>query len=282
VLTLEDAGIVVHVLDPVRDTPKFGSRYCTGGYIWQIIDTRLGELFSGPRFPDTEPPVFDGQGAPEVFELALGRETAKVGEDVWVIGVGRVRRESPVEPFHVRDNPTVVERATWSVEHSPKRVTMRSRETFGGFALELVRHVSLDARRLTSATELRNLGAHEIPLRWFAHPFLPWASAECFELPPETTLPENPGFVMKGRGVVERRAEHGWSAGCYVVPKTPLGGELAVTARHPLVGNVHARCRFPLAGLALWGNERTVSFEPFHVTTLAPNGTSEWAVDYEL
>ena len=122
------------MLDPVLDTPKLGSRYCTGGYVWQVTDTRLGELFSGPCFPDAEPPVFDGQGAPEVFELALGRETAKVGDDVWVIGVGRVRRESPVQPFHVRDNPTVVERVTWSVERSPKRITMRSRESFGGFA----------------------------------------------------------------------------------------------------------------------------------------------------
>jgi hypothetical protein len=282
VLTLEDAGLVVQVLDPALDAPQLGSRYCTGGYIWQVVDARLGELLSGPRFPDTAPPVFDGQGAPEVFERALGSETAKVGEDVWVIGVGRVKRESSVEPFHVRDNPTVVERVTWSIERSQKRITMRSRETFGGFALELERRVSLDARRLTSATELRNLGAREIPVRWFAHPFFPWADAECFALPLATTLPENPGFIVNARGVVERRAEHGWNAGCYVVPKTPLGGELEFTARHPLVGDVHARCRFPLASLALWGNERTVSLEPFHAALVAPGAASAWAIDYRF
>ena len=280
--TLDGESLTVTLLDPQADANQLGSRYCSGGYVWQVTDSRFGDLFSGPCFPSAAPPPFDGQGAPEVFEIALGQDTARVGDDVWVIGVGRVRRESAVRPFHVRDNPTVVERAAWSVERSATSVTMRSHEAFDGFELELVREISLDARTLRSATTLRNSGAREIPVRWFAHPFFPWAGAECFEPSLETSLPDNPGFVMSARGLVERRLQHRWTAGCYVVPKTSLGGELAVTQRHPALGDVRVRCRFPLAWLALWGNDRTVSFEPFHATVVAPGATSAWAIDYRF
>lgn len=280
--SLEDADLTVKILDPLTDTEKLGSRYCSGGYVWQVEDARHGELLAGPCFPDPEPPPFDGQGLPEVFEIALEQDRAEVGADVWVIGVGRVRRESATTPFHVRDNPTVVERTTWAIEASRKSVTMRSREAFSDFELALERTVSLDGRTLTSRTSLENLGEREIPLRWFAHPFFPWPGAECFRASPEVSLPENPGFLANARGFVERRPEHQWTKGCYVVPKVALGGELEVVHKHPLVGEVRVACRFPLAWLALWGNHRTVSFEPFHQTPLAPGTRSVWAIEYRL
>jgi hypothetical protein len=281
VLTLENAELSVELLEPARDTSRLGSRYCSGGYVWQVTHARLGPLLSGPRFPD-EPPPFDGQGLPEVFETALGSATARVGDDVWVIGVGRVRRESSNEPFHVRDNPTVVERTTWSLAQSGQRVVMRSREAFSGMELELSRTVSLDGRTLTSATEVKNLGACALPIRWFSHPFFPWAAAECFRASPALSLPDNPGFFVNERGFVERRLEHAWERGCYVVPRAEGGRELAVTQRHPKLGDVRVTCRFPLAYLALWGNERTVSFEPFHAVTLAPGDASAWAMKYRF
>ena len=280
--SLEDAGLSVQILDPRADTGRLGSRYCSGGYVWQVEDARHGKLFSGPCFPDAEPPPFDGQGLPEVFEIALGQDRAKLGDDVWVVGVGRVRRESPNAPFHVRDNPTVVERTTWAIEASRKSITMRSREAFSDFELALERTVSLDGRTLTSHTSLENLGKREIPVRWFAHPFFPWSGAECFRTSLDVSLPENPGFLANARGFVERRQEHDWSKGCYVVPKVALGGELEVAHKHPLVGEIRVACRFPLGWLALWGNDRTVSFEPFHQTVLAPGTRSVWAIEYRL
>ncbi len=281
-LTLENQNLLVKILDPAVDANKLGSRYCSGGYVWQVMDAEQGEVLSGPCFPDPAPPPFDGQGLPEVFEIALGQDRAKVGGDVWVIGVGRVRRESPVVPFHVRDNPTVVERVTWKVEASETNATMRSHETFEEFELELVRRVSIDGRTLTSKTSLRNRGSREIPLRWFAHPFFPWPDAECFRSSLELSLPENAGFFTNAAGFVERRLEHDWTKGCYVVPKVALGGELAVEQRHQGLGRVNVSCRFPLAWLALWGNDRTVSFEPFHQTVLAPGNRSVWAMEYRL
>ena len=280
--TLEGPDLAVKILDPEADRGNLGSRYCSGGYVWQVEDARHGALLSGPCFPDPEPPPFDGQGLPEVFETALGQDRARVGDDVWVIGVGRVRRESATSPFHVRDNPTVVERAQWIVERSPLVVTMRSRETFSDFELELERTVSLDGRTLTSSTALANRGSRDLPVRWFAHPFLPWAGPDVLGFSLETTLPENPGFFTNVRGAVERRKEHAWANGCYVVPRTALGGELGVTQAHPALGSVRVKCRFPLAWLALWGNERTVSFEPFHATVLTPGAESAWAIEYSF
>jgi hypothetical protein len=282
VFTLADGGLTVSVLDPATDTPKLGARYASGGYVWQVTDARFGELLAGPCYPDAEPPSFDGQGLPEVFETALGQDTARIGDDVWVIGVGRVRRQSPVRPFHVRDNPSVALRATWSVERSKGSITMLSHETFSGFELELVRRVSLRERTLTSSTTIRNLGARELPLRWFSHPFFPWAGAECFHFSLETELPENPGFFVNHRGFIERKPAHDWQRGCYVVPRTALGGALEVTQRHPALGDVRVKCSFPLAWLALWGNDRTVSFEPFHATVLVPGAESAWAIEYRF
>jgi hypothetical protein len=87
---------------------------------------------------------------------------------------------------------------------------------------------------------------------------------------------------LNPRGVVERRNEHTWTKGCYVVPRIALGGELRVTQAHPALGSVRVTCRFPLAWLALWGNERTVSFEPFHATVLTPGSASTWAMEYRF
>jgi hypothetical protein len=280
--TLEDSGLTVTVLDPATDTARLGSRYCSGGYLWQIEDAHHGALLSGPCFPDPEPPPFHGQGLPEVFEIALGQDFSRVGDDVWVIGVGRVRRESPNRPFHVRDNPTVVERTAWRVEPSKNAVTMRSHEAFARFELELVRTITLKQRAITSETRLRNLGRRDIPVRWFAHPFLPWPNGECFRFSLETELPENPGFFLNDRGYVERKPAHAWESAAYVVPRTALGGELEVVQKHPLLGEVRASCRFPLAWLALWGNDRTVSFEPFHATVLGPDAESAWAIEYRF
>ena len=72
-LSLGNRELEVTVLDPVADRDRFGVRYCTGGYIYQITDARVGELMSGPTFPDSFN-WFDGQGIPDAFHLSPLRE----------------------------------------------------------------------------------------------------------------------------------------------------------------------------------------------------------------
>ena len=280
-LTLAQGGLRVEILDPKADVARLGGRYCAGGYVWQVEDERHGALFSGPAFPASDPPVFDGQGAPEVFELALGQHVAKLGDEVYVIGVGRVRRESAVRPFHVRDNPTVTERAAWDVsEIAPKTLCFRSHATFGAFAFALERTIALAGRTLTSATRLSSVGGAELPVRWFAHPFFPWAGPRLFAASVEYALPEGAALLEDADGCVARRAGSDWSRGHYLLPRVSLGGELVVDACHPVLRGVRVECQFPLGGLALWGNERTWSFEPFFQTIVAPRATARWAVRY--
>jgi len=286
VLTLEDAGLRVSVLDPREDADaaRLGSRYVAAGYAWQVTDERHGELLAGPQYPAQDPPVFHGQGLPEVFETALGAERAGMGDEVYVIGVGRVRRESAVRPFHVRDNPTVTERAAWRLAVTTTRLEAETRGSFDGFELELGRTLELRGRTLASTTRLRNTGARVVPVRWFAHPFFPRAAeegGECLRLSLESALAETAPLVENATtGYLEPRAGVDWSTGHYMTPRVTLGAELRVEQRHPALGTVRVACRFPLGGLAIWGNANTISVEPFFQTLLEPGGEARWGVEY--
>ena len=279
-LTLRGAGLTVSVLEPSVDTARLGSRYVAGGYVWQVTDERHGELLAGPQFPAKEPWTFDGQGLPEVFETALGAERAKVGDEVYVIGVGRVRRESAVRPFHVRDNPSVTERAAWALDVTDTRVGAETHGELDGFAFTLARRVELRGRTLVSATHVRNGGEKALPVRWFAHPFFPWAGAETCRLSLESALPEGAPLVENESGYFARRPGVDWSPGHYMKPRVPLGGELNVEQRHPTLGVVRVECQFPLGDLALWGNSNTFSFEPFFQTLVTPGAAARWSVAY--
>ena len=66
---LSNTDLQVELLDPLADQARFGIRYCTGGYIFQITDARHGPLLTGPTYPE-DFNWFDGQGIPDAFNLA--------------------------------------------------------------------------------------------------------------------------------------------------------------------------------------------------------------------
>lgn len=285
-LHLENAGLRVSLLDPEADRARLGSRYCVGGYIWQVEDAAKGPLFSGPVFPRPDPSGWDGQGAPEVFEIALGQESAGVGDEVWVIGVGRVRRESPVKPFHVRNNFGVAEFAPWTVETGPGRATFVSDQAFRTWALRLERSVRLVERTLISATTVLNNGSAELPIRWFAHPFFPHAGLEAFGFSRETAFPawvaDAGGFRYNDRGWIERKGDYDWRKGCYQLVQAPFGFPLDARVNHPALGGIEVSCKLPLCFLPIWANEKTVSFEPYLQTQVPPGAAFSWSVEYRL
>jgi hypothetical protein len=282
VIELCDSGLTVSVLEPERDAARLGARYCSGAYVWQVTDERYGPLCAGPCFPAPEPPPFDGQGLPEVFEIALGQDRAKVGDEVYVLGVGRVLRESAVRPFHVRDNPRVVERAAWDVHVAGGVLIARCAARFEGFAFDFTRTLALRGRVLESATRLVNTGGAAIPLRWFAHPFFPWPDGDVCRLSLEHSLPEDAALFVNPRGFVERSSGSDWRRGHYLLPRVALGGELEVEQCHPALGRVRVSCRFPLGQLALWGNQHTFSFEPFLLSVISPRAEASWGIAYDF
>ena len=85
--TIGNDSLSVTLLDPVADRDRFGTRYCTGGYIFQIKDSTKGDLLSGPTFPDSFN-VYDGQGIPDAFNQAPLRPRGKPGPEALVLGIG--------------------------------------------------------------------------------------------------------------------------------------------------------------------------------------------------
>lgn len=281
-LTLENDELEVSLLDPRADVARLGARYVSGGYVYQVTDRRRGPLCAGPHYPAPDPDPFDGQGLPEVFEIALGQHRARVGDEVLVLGVGRVRRDSPARPFHVRDNPTVTERARCTVNAEAATIGMTTEQSFERSALALERRVSLDGRTLMSLTRVTNRGETVLPLRWFAHPFFPRVDDGWISLSLEADFAENPGFAWSDTGRIVPKLSHTWRLGQYLPIRTTLGYELAVKQAHPTLGAVDIECRFPLAWLALWGNDRTLSVEPFFQTLVAPGNSEVWSIVYHF
>jgi hypothetical protein len=279
---LENGELTVSILDPQTDLDRCGSRYCVGGYIYQVEDAVHGTLFTGPQWPKPYPDVFDGQGAPDMFATPLGAEDAPVGGEVGIIGVGRVRRTSPIEPFSVRHNPEVIEFLPWTVEEQPHRITMRTEGTFRGWSYRLARHITLTGRSIDSRTEIESTGDAPLPVRWFPHPFYPPTvdGLLCrFSMP--VTLGENPGYFMNAEGWICQRPDFDWGRGCFLaVDFTREGNALTVTQRHPVLGDITAQTDYAPVYLPIWGNSNTFSFEPYFEKQLNRGDSASWGIVY--
>jgi hypothetical protein len=281
--TLANTDLTVSVLDPLADAAREGSRYCTGGYIWQVTDAHQGELLTGPEYPQ-EPNTFDGQGMPDMFQRALGAEGVPVGGEVGCIGVGRVRCTSPIEPFDVRHNREVIEFVHWDIDCAPDSLTMRTEHNFRDWAYRLARIVSLHGRAVHSRTEIHNTGQVPLPVRWFAHPFfpIPEDGVLCrFSIP--VSLAENPGYFLNPEGFVTRKTEHNWKRGWYQpVEYQMIGSALTTVEKHPKTGQVTVVADYLPTFLPIWGNDRTFSFEPYFEKELAAGEGAAWSLEYRF
>jgi hypothetical protein len=278
---LKSSSLTVEVLDPLKDRDKLGSRYCTAGYIWQVIDSEKGPLLAGPCYPGPTN-GFDGQGLPEVFEIALGQNATPVGCDLTVIGVGKVKRTSEVKPFHVRDNLAVSQFADWEEAGDGDSHLFRTIQTQGLQKLQISRRISLQNRSLFSTTEVQNLAASPLPIRWFAHPFFPWAKEQIWRPSLECRLPVNDHWQQDGEGWIGRQPGANAADGGYLPLVLPFGYPLSIEQKHPLIGSVTIECDFPLAWLPIWGNQNTASCEPYFHTVIEPGSLSTWTIAYHF
>jgi hypothetical protein len=282
--TLENDQLSISILDPQADLDRCGSRYCVGGYIYQVEDRLHGPLLTGPQYPNPQPNTFHGQGAPDMFMSALAADRTPVGGDVGVIGVGRVRRTSSAEPFSVRVNPEVSEFIPWQVTQTATNITMQAEHTFEEWGYRLLRSVELQERTLISRTEIANTGQAPLPIRWFPHPFYPpTADGVLCHFSWPVTVPENPGFYMNDEGYICQTAECNMERGCFQALEYQSGSEpLTIRQRHPLLGEVTTVVDYPVAYLPIWGNDRTFSFEPYFVTELTTGEGAGWTVEYRF
>lgn len=269
--TLKNEALEVAILDPVADRERFGTRYCTGGYIFQIADLKHGPLLSGPTYPDSFN-TFDGQGIPDAFNNGPLRDTADTSATALIIGIG---------PCDLKAN-TVLEFCRWDIAHTDARIAFRTSQTHQSFALELDRDVFLCGRTVRSRTRLKNMGKRPIPLRWFPHPFFPQPDTDelCrFNVPVQ--FPDNPGYEHAESGFI-RRKNWPWSEGHYQALDHDAYTSLTVLQKHPALGLVAASCSYTPDFFPIWGNPRTFSWEPYFERTLAPGQETTWWIDYDF
>lgn len=282
--TVENAALSVSLLDPIADKVRLGSRYCVGGYIYQVTDLKKGELLTGPQYPAPYPDTFDGQGAPDMFFTPLGAEDTAVGGEVGVIGVGCVKRTNPTEPFSVRHNPEVAEFLPWEIEAGKESITMRTEQCFRDWAYSLAREVTLTERTIHSRTTIESTGEAMLPVRWFAHPFFPLTPDRVycrFSMP--VTMPANAGYFINDEDFICQKAEHDWPKGFYqaLTYDKPANG-ITITQKHPAVGEVITTTDFAPDFLPVWSNANTFSFEPYFDAQLHQGQAATWCIRYEF
>ena len=269
--TLNNSALQVSILDPVADRLRLGTRYCHGGYIFQVADHKLGPLLSGPTYPNSFN-SFDGQGLPESFNLSPLRSPTVEEPLALVLGIGLCNLNTNL----------VVDWSIWDVTTDVDRIGFRTAHKFGNFAADIERAVSLTNRTVRSETSLTNLGGNSIPVRWFPHPFFPQPMSDelCrFNIP--VTFVDNPGYTLDSDGFICRKGWP-WKDDYFLPLSHDANTNLVVYQRHLLLGLVTATCSFIPAYFPIWGNSCTFSWEPFLERTLGPQQQLRWRIDYEF
>ncbi|NKB72816.1 MAG: hypothetical protein GKR89_37575 [Candidatus Latescibacteria bacterium] len=268
--TLENDALKVSVLDPVADQERFGTRYCTGGYIFQVEDSRSGPLLSGPTYPDSFN-TFDGQGIPDAFNLSPLRDRDQPDQAL-IIGIGQCDlAANQVDQF-----------CTWSIAHGPDVLTMRTEQAHGPFALDLERSIALYGRTLRSSTRLTNKGRRPISIRWFPHPFFPQPDGdELCRLNIPVAFPPNLGYRLDVSGFIARKSWP-WTQGHYQALDHQADANLVLLQKHPQLGLMGATCSYVPSFFPIWGNPQTFSWEPFLERTIASGQNLSWWIAYDF
>jgi hypothetical protein len=268
---LSNKHLRVELLDPVGDQHRFGTRYCCGGYIFQVHDAQRGPLLSGPTYPESFN-TFDGQGIPDTFNHIPLRDKNGGDDSVLILGIGICNL--------VRDE--VTQFIPWKVEKQEKEITFTARHVYGPYDIELIRTVKLENRSVLSKTTVCNHSSAFVPISWYPHPFFPQPIEDelcCLNL--EIKPFEHKAYHQGSNGFLMRR----------LPPKTPgyfmaldhgFDRQLYALQRHDVVGMVGIRGDYIPAGFPIWGNEKTFSIEPYVERTVFSEMVTSWQIAYDF
>lgn len=284
-IELANEQMLVQLLDPVADRERLGVRYCTGGYIFQVRDHAVGDLLSGPTFPDSFN-WYDGQGIPDSFAWSALTEApgapAAPGTAATTANVADAPATALVLGIGTCDLAAkrVLSWCDWELATAPERCTFRTRHALDAHDVALVRTVSLCARTVRSHTQLTNHGSTFVPVRWFPHPFYPQPTDDALlAIGAPVRFAEGAGYVQRADGFIAR-TEWPWQSGHYLPLEHDCVTPPTVLVRHAQMGLVAAQLSYTPAYFPIWGNARTFSFEPFLERTVAPEQSLTWWVDY--
>jgi hypothetical protein len=270
-LHLRNDELTIDVLDPVADRARFGVRYCTGGYVFQVHDKQRGELLSGPTYPASFN-WFDGQGIPDAFNLGPLTSTKTTGEAL-IVGIG-------VCDLVARKVKTFDE---WRVTTGATELAFTMTQRYEQHALSLERKVSLAGRTVRSWTSLTNLAEGMLPIRWFPHPFYPQTATDdlLWVNAPLAWKDGEHGYGLERNGFIARRGWP-WAEGKYLPLDHEATAPLVLLQRHPKLGLVGASLSYVPDYFPIWGNPQTFSWEPFLERTVGPAQSLAWWIDYSF
>jgi len=177
VFSLRYGAYEADILDPRADPQALGARFVHGGYVASVKREGL-ELTAQPH-PAWS--AYEGCGLPEVFEWPLGLSFARPGEELLRVGAGRcLCPEGPGIPgSHVALSSSLM----WRLEEETEQTLQMScsdEMSYGNqrIAYQLIRRVQLQEDGLDSRTELQLEVPWNLPVAWFAHPYVPQPSGE--------------------------------------------------------------------------------------------------------
>jgi hypothetical protein len=278
-LHLENRSLRIDLLDPANpaEIARQGTRYCWGGYIWQVHDVRRGPLVSGPEFPKPDPTPFNGQGLPESFRHRARDGTPLTWSGATGLGVG-----IGVLAAGEKDAVSLTTPTAWTVSQFPDHLIFQTRQSGAGLSYELTRKVELAGREVGSYNQLTNVGERPLVLQWFAHPF--WSltgNRARVLLPPGTTVPENPGFALAPDGALTfKRPFLTKDDNQFALLTLPRNTALTLSVDHPQLRRVTFATSFVPDECPVWANAHTVSVEPYWHLRLAPGESRHWHVKH--
>jgi len=279
-LTLENRELRIELLDPVADAARQGTRYCWGGYIWQVHDQKSGPLVSGPEWPEAKPTGFNGQGLPESFRHRSrdGRPLTWRGREGIGIGIGILAVDEA-------GNVTLAEPCQWTIATQPGRMIFRTAQSAAGFSYELTRTIELADRTVRSINEVTSRGEAPFEMQWFAHPFFALGTDALglrAELPAGAAIPENPGFATVNGVLTYKRRFVGGDDGQFVIMSVRPHQALHAVVRGAGIPSVDFETNFAPDECPVWGNRATFSIEPYRKLTLAPQQSLNWKTVYRF
>ncbi len=279
-LRLANRELAIDLLDPSdpTDAARQGTRFCWGGYIWQVRDAAGHPLLAGPEWPKIDPTPFNGQGLPESFRHRArdGRPLTWQGHTGIALGIGALAAEA-------NNAVTLTERCQWTVTPSAHQITFQTQHAAAGFSHALTRTIELRNRTITSSTQLTNTAEAPLALEWFAHPFWPLTDHRAqLELPAGTILPDHPGFAIAAGRLTFKRPLITERDSEFTLLTLPRRRELSVALDHPTLARVNFSTSFVPDECPVWANAHTVSVEPYLILRLAPGETRHWQLRHEF
>lgn len=259
----------VQILDPEKDTGRFGTRYMTAGFIFQVYDNKGRALLSGPTYPESYN-TFDGQGIPDCFNHA----PIYTGEGSLFVVPG-------IGVCDLKEN-RIVELSKWHVEKGESSIIFSTRYTVRQKDFYMIRKVSVVGAKISSHTLIDNVGEDIVSVSWYPHPFFPHVSAgPSLSLERGAILDYDTGyyFLENGNLHIRKKENGGWSSfqPIHLPGENNLYAVVHADSYDCVITNDFYAHTYPV-----WANVNTVSIEPYYENTVFSRRKLSWSMNYEF